>query len=134
MSSRKAKALNGHVTTNEYQIIKVTPSGVKILEGYGSNHSLPDYAHTPNSIYAKMKYDGKTLQEMRFYDDKGYLTIEIGYHPEPGINNNSHEPVVHFHLYDKNLNRYYKNTVKNHPEIKEKYSKYLKEFDLYDKC
>ena len=51
-----------------------------------------------------------------------------------GINNNSHKPVAHFHLYDKNLNRYYKDTVKNYPEIKEKYSKYLKEFNLYDKC
>ena len=45
-----------------------------------------------------MKYDNKTLQEIRFYDYRCYPIIEIGYHPEPGINNNGHEPVVHFHF------------------------------------
>lgn len=134
MSSRKAKALNGHVTTNEYQTIKVTPSGVKILKGYGVNHSLPEYAHSPNSIYAKLDYKG-SLRTLRFFNDKGYPIFEIGYHPEPRINfNNRKDPIVHFHLFngierDENAHR-----MDHHPEIKEKYKTFLKEFDLYDKC
>ena len=134
MSSRGSVIKNGHITTSEYKTNKVTSHGVKILEGYGNNHSLPDYAHTPNSIYAKLKKDKKTLHEMRFYDEKGYPIIEIAYHPEPPINNGSKAPVVHFHMLDERLNRYYKDTIKNHPDIKEKYLDYLKEFDLYDKC
>lgn len=133
MSSRGSLAKNGHITTNEYRTIEITELEVKILEGLDNNHSLPDYSHTPNSIYAKLKSDGKTLHEMRFYDEKGNPIIEIAYHPEPNINNGNRENVVHYHLFD-GLNRSEPTLVKTHPEIKEKYKKYLKEFDLYDKC
>lgn len=133
MSSRGSFAKNGHVTTNEYKTIKVTSSGVKILEGYGNNHSLPEYSHSPNSIYAKMNPDG-SLRTLRFFDEKGYPIFEIGYHPEPAINNGSKEPVVHFHLFnginrDENVYR-----MDQYPEIKEKYKLFLEEFSLYDKC
>ena len=103
--------------------------------GYGKNHSLPDYSHTPNSIYAKMKYDGVTLHEIRFYDDKGVPIIEIAYHPEPVINHGDREnSIVHYHLF-KGINRDgqpYR--MDEHLEVKEKYKVYLKEFNLYDKC
>lgn len=134
MSSRGAEAENGHVTTTEYETTSITALGIKILKGRGRNHSLPDYAHTPGSVYAKMKPNGKDLHEMRFYDEKGHPIIEIANHPEPSINNgNRHENVVHFHIY-KGLDRDNVQRMDAHPEVKSKYAKYLKEFDLYDKC
>lgn len=135
MASRGSTAKNGHVGISEYKTITVTNTGAKVLEGYDKqHHTLPDYAHTPNSVYVKLKKDGKTLHEMRFYDDKGNPVIEIAYHPEPTINNGSHENVVHFHLFDRTLNRYFVGRVKDHPYIKNRYANYLKEFDLYEKC
>lgn len=134
LSSRGNFIKNGHAGTSEYKTIFVTENGVKILEGNGNNHSLPDYAHTPESIYAKMKSDGKTLHELRFYDKSGNPIIEIAYHPEPNINNGDRQTsVVHFHLY-KGLIRMPAQLMSNNPEMKRKYAKYLKEFGLYDKC
>lgn len=134
MSSRGSKAENGHITTDEYETERVTQTGVKILKGRGSNHSLPDYAHTPGSIYAKMEKDGVTLREMRFYDDKGYPIIEIAYHREKNIKKyKTEKEIVHFHYYD-GLDRKDAQRMDGHPEIKEKYAIYLKEFNLYDKC
>ncbi len=134
MSSRGSKAKNGHATADEYETIEVSQTGVKILKGKYFKHSLPDYAHTGDSIYAKMKKDNKTILEMRFYDKDGKPIIEIAYHPEPKINNGNWDDVVHYHLFNDKLDRYYVARVKDHPEIKEKYAIYLKEFNLYDKC
>lgn len=132
MSSRGSKAINGHVTTNEYETSSISETGVKILIGLGRNHSLPDYSHSPNSIYAKMKSDGKTLHEMRFYDGKGNPIIEIGYHPEPTLNKGDRlTNVLHFHMYS-GLDRISTEKMSDHPDVKEKYSIYLKEFNLYD--
>ena len=100
MSSRGSYAVNGHVTTKEYETIYVDNIGSKILEGTSpKSHSLPDYAHTSNSVYIKLKYDGKTLHEMCFYNDKGNLIMEIAYHPEPKINNGDRgTSILHFHI------------------------------------
>jgi len=135
MSSRGSKTKNGHITTNEYYTEKTTLTGVKILIGYGNNHSLPDYAHTPGSIYAKMKYDGVTLHEMRFYDKNGYPILEIAYHPESAINNGDREhDILHYHTFI-GINRNKKAfRMDEQPDVKEKYKEYLKEFNLYDKC
>ena len=136
MSSRGSYATNGHVTTYEYTTIYVDNVGGKVLVGTTSkSHSLPDYSHTLNSVYIKLKKDNKTLHAMRFYDEKGHPIIEIAYHPEPKINNgNREESIVHFHLYDNKLGRNNVHRMDKYPEIKEKYSKYLKEYSLYDKC
>ena len=135
MSSRGSAIKNGHVTSTEYETLKTTQHGVKILKGLDNNHSLPDFAHTPNSIYAKMKYYGETIHEMRFYDKNGYPIIEIAYHPEPKINaGNREKNIVHFHTFtgvNRNPHAY---RMDKNPDIKEKYKIYLKEFKLYDKC
>ncbi len=132
MSSRGALAKFGYITTKDYNILRVTESGVKILVGIGNNHSLPELAHTPNSIYAKLKEDGITLHELRFFDEKGYPIFEIAYHPEPVINNRNRETsIVHYHTFN-GLTRKPANLIDD--SIKEKYKEYLKEFDLYDKC
>ncbi len=94
-------------------------------------HSLPDYAHTPGSIYAKLKADKKTLHAMRFYDEKGYPIIEIAYHNEPSINGGKGGNILHIHRYD-GLNRKSAELMSLHPEIKLKYKKYLEEFGLYE--
>ena len=129
MASRGAKSKNGHITTKEYTTVHISDSGVKILKGIGTNHSLPDYAHTPNSIYAKVRDDG-SLHSMRFYDSEGWPIIEIAYHPERDLDP-SGKRIIHYHTYH-NLTRDDADYLTK--EMKEKYSKYLKEFDLYDKC
>ena len=84
--------------------------------------------------YVKMKKDGKTLHELRVYGSNCLPIIEIAYHPEPNINNGDRQTnIVHFHMYD-GLIRGDAVKMSDHPEIKEKYAIYLKEFDLYDKC
>lgn len=134
MASRGSFTKNGYVTTDEYETLSEIGEDIKILSGLGDNHSLPDFAHSPNSVYAKMKFDGKTLHEMRIYDKNGNIIIEIAYHPEPNINNGDRQSnIVHFHLYD-GLKRLPAMRMDEHPEIKEKYAKYLKELGLYDKC
>lgn len=132
MSSRGSVAKHGFVTTKDYYTERITENGVKILIGNGNNHSLPEMAHSPNSIYAKLKDDGKTLHEMRFFDEKGMPIIELAYHPEPNINNGDRDnDILHFHQFDS-LTRLPAKRMDLHQEIKEKYKDYLKEFDLYD--
>lgn len=132
MSSRGSVAKYGNIPNKDYYTDQVTENGVKILKGLGNNHSLPEIAHSPNSIYAKLKDDGITLHEMRFFDENGYPIIEIAYHPEPAINNGDRETdILHFHYFN-GLARKEAIRMDLHPEIKEKYKEYLKEFDLYD--
>ncbi len=135
MSSRGSRARNGHVTTHEYGTKSVLPSGTKVLSGTSKQyHSLPDYSHSPNAVYAKMKHDGVTLHELRIYDKNGNPIIEIAYHPEPTINNGDRQTnIVHFHTFNR-LTRNDAQRMDKNPEVKEKYAEYLKEFNLYDKC
>ena len=126
MSSRGSFAKNMHITCNEYETIKILDSGVKILKGIGKNHTLPDYSHSPNAIYAKLHKSGD-LQELRFYDDNCELIFEIGYHREGILSKESN--VLHFHIINK-LNRSPAQQIDTN--IKEKYKVYLKEFGLYD--
>lgn len=70
--------------------------GVKILEGLGGKHNLPEEAHS-SEAYAKLFKDGN-LQMLRFYDKNKYLVLEIGYHAEPGLTGHRN-PVYHIHEY-----------------------------------
>ena len=134
MSSRGSVVSKDNIPTNEYKTIRITDSGVKILFGTEKKfHSLPDYSHSANAIYAKMKNDGVTLQALRIYGEDHKPIIEIGYHPESRINNGSGEMIVHFHLF-KGLDHQDAKRFDKYPDIKEKYKEYLKEFGLYDKC
>lgn len=53
MSSRGSVAKNGHFGTDQYRTVEVLPSGARVLEGNGNYHSLPDYSHSPNSVYVR---------------------------------------------------------------------------------
>lgn len=128
MSSRGAVIKNGHITTSEYTV-KYEIDDMKILVGIGNNHGLPDFAHTPNSIYVKENKDG-SLREMRFYNNECALGFEIGYHAEPNITGNRHEKVLHYHEIDENLNR--TPAEKMPKSLKDKYRKYLEVYGLYD--
>lgn len=71
--------------------------GVKVLEGTGNSHGLPESSHS-STAYIKLKPD-KTFHEMRLYDKNHLLYMEIAYHPEPRLTGNN-APVLHYHLYD----------------------------------
>ena len=73
-------------------------NGVKVLEGIGGKHGLPESAHS-SYAYIKLKPNG-TFHEMRFYDKNHVLYLEIGYHPEPSLTGNRRANVLHYHTYD----------------------------------
>ena len=100
MSSRGSVAENGHVLTNEYETVYVTKLGVKVLKGIGEKHSMPEYSHSSNSIYAKLKTNGE-LQALKFFDENKMPIIEIAYHPESKINyGNRQDSILHFHTFE----------------------------------
>ena len=72
--------------------------GIKVLEGIGGKHGLPEEAHS-SMAYAKLHKDGN-LQMLRFYDKDKFLVLEIGYHPEPSLTGH-HEHVYHIHEYKR---------------------------------
>lgn len=136
MSSRGAKATNGHVTTTEYKM-KSPDSYVydaKVLVGTShKHHGLPDYSHTPNSKYIKENSDG-SFREMKIYGDKGQPLLEIGYHGEKPLTGDYKKPVIHYHILAAvtTTNIVRKAAVRLHKSSKmyKLYKKYLKEYGL----
>ncbi len=94
--------------------------GIKVLEGTGEKHNLPEEAHS-SPAYAKLFKDGN-LQMLRFYDKDKYLVLEIGFHPEPELTGH-HGMVYHIHEYGKDFSSRSKRLFT--PEDIEKYGKYL---------
>ena len=131
MSSRGSKTKNGHVTTTEYQTVRMVEDA-KVLQGTSSKqHGLPDYSHSPNSNYIKENSD-RTFREFRAYNSDGFPILEIGYHAEPHLTGNRHDKVLHYHTFDTDLKRTLGGIVSktSHSDIYEKYRKYLKEYGL----
>lgn len=95
--------------------------GVKVLAGLNGKHGLPEEAHSSNA-YIKLKPDG-TFHEMRIYDKDHYLIFELAYHPEPKVDP-SRNPVLHYHLYNRNFER--TNALKATKSMKKHFKKYLK--------
>ena len=95
-------------------------NGVKVLQGIGGKHSLPEEAHS-SSAYIKLKHDG-TFHEIRFYDNDRYLTLEIAYHRESNLDK-TNANVLHYHTYDRAFGRSYAL-----PLTKAMYKKYKKYF------
>ena len=80
-----------------YKIVGVF-HGIKVLEGIGGKHNLPEEAHS-SLAYAKLFKDGN-LQMLRFYDKDKFLVLEIGYHPEPKLTGHGRH-VYHIHEYSR---------------------------------
>lgn len=76
--------------------------GIKVLEGIGGKHNLPEESHS-SPAYAKLHKDGN-LQMLRFYDKDKYLVLEIGYHREPSLTGH-YEPVYHIHEYSRDFTK-----------------------------
>jgi len=76
--------------------------GIKVLEGMGGRHALPEEAHS-SAAYVKLFKDGN-LQMLRFYDKDKYLALEIGYHREPKLTGHNNE-VYHIHTYTHDFKR-----------------------------
>lgn len=133
MSSRGAVTKNGHVTTDEYQSKndKTVYDATVLIGTSKQQHGLPDYAHSPNSIYIKENPDG-SFREMRIYDEHGFPLIEIGYHPEQSLTGNRHEYVLHYHIFEANLNRIMGGQISEteNADIYNKYKKYLEVYGL----
>lgn len=130
MSSRGARIRNGHVTTTEYFSSKMVYDA-KVLAGNKGNHGLPDYSHTPNSKYIKENPNG-TFREMRIYNEHGEPILEIGYHPEPNITGNRHDPVLHAHKINHDLSRTMIGEISKsiNSNIYNEYKKYLEVYGL----
>ncbi len=101
---------------------------VKVLEGIGGKHALPEESHSSNA-YIKLRPDG-TFHEMRIYGDNHEALLDIAYHIEPNIDP-SRKPVFHIHRFKPNFNRDYASPMTK--EIYEKYSKYFVGVPKYDK-
>ena len=69
---------------------------IKVLKGTVGQHKLPEEAHS-SSAYARLNPDG-SLRELRFYDKKHRLRLEIAKHPEKNVDP-SNKPVLHYHIY-----------------------------------
>lgn len=129
MSSRGAVAKTGKISTDSYSIVGYVLDA-KILQGnFKQHHSLPDYSHSSNTIYVKLKTNG-TMHELRVYENHK-VVLEIAYHPEAILNRgNWKNNILHYHIYDEKLTHGEARILTK--ELKEKYKKYLKEFGLYD--
>lgn len=119
MGGRGTYAIGNNVDYNYQTIGKY--NGVKILEGTGNRHGLPEESHSSN-MYLKLHPDGN-LNMLRIYDKNHYLTIEIAFHPEPKLTGH-YNNVLHVHFYDKNFKR--TNASYLPKELFNKYKKYLK--------
>ncbi len=130
MSSRGAVIINGHVTTTEYETANEILDAV-VLKGNEGHHGLPDYSHTPKRKYIKENPDG-SFRELREYDENGFPIIEIAYHPEQSLTGNRHEYVLHFHLFNSNLERIMggKLSETENSVLYYKYKKYLEVYGL----
>lgn len=87
----------GNVVPYSYKTVGFI-NGVKILEGIGGKHSLPEESHS-SMAYIKLSENG-TFREMRIYDKDHYLVKEIAYHPEKNLDT-SHKPIMHIHEYQR---------------------------------
>ena len=125
MASRGSVAKNSRITDEEYKTISILPHGEKVIEGIGSKHSMPDYSHSPNTIY--VIYKEGSFRAMRVYGGDHMPIIEIAYHPEPNLNNGDREHSVwHMHVFNKkNLTHNKAKFITN--EIKQKYKELLED-------
>ena len=121
------------MTTNEYHLKdgKMVYDAKVLTGNTKQQHSLPDYAHSPNSKYIMENPDG-SFREMRVYDDSGFPIIEIAYHPEQKLTRNRHTKVLHYHTFGPDLKRTPAEEISEskHADIYETYKKYLKEYGL----
>ena len=125
MASRGSVAKNSRITDEEYKTISILPHGEKVIEGIGSKHSMPDYSHSPNTIY--VIYKEGSFRAMRVYGGDHMPIIEITYHPEPNLNNGDREHSVwHMHVFNKkDLTHNKAKFITN--EIKQKYKELLED-------
>lgn len=104
--------------------------GVKILRGINGKHGLPESSHR-SEAYIKFKPDGN-FHEMRLYNKKHILYMEIAYHPEPSLTGDRYTPILHYHTYDErfSINKmgpFYRSKVQLlTAEMMKKYKKYFK--------
>ncbi|MCR5149379.1 MAG: hypothetical protein K6C35_10515 [Eubacterium sp.] len=110
----------GNIVAYTYETVEVI-NGVKVLQGLGGKHSLPEEAHSSNA-YIKL-YNNGVFHEMRIYDKDHYLVFELAYHPEPKLDP-TRKPILHYHLYDRNFKR--TSARKATKAMKKRYKKYLK--------
>ena len=72
--------------------------GAKVLEldEKGSSRKLPEEAHS-SRMYIQQHPDG-SFSQLRIYDKRHRLRIEIAYHPERRLDP-SGKDVLHYHIY-----------------------------------
>ena len=77
-----------------------TIDGVKVLQGLGNIHKLPEEAHSSNA-YIGLDRNGN-FKVYREYDKDRYLTFEIAYHAESKLDK-SNKSILHAHDYKRDM-------------------------------
>lgn len=75
--------------------------GVKVLQGLGIAHNLPEEAHTSK---AYIKVDGKgNFVRYREYNEDKTSCFDIDYHKEPALTGNKTDCIFHIHFYNNGI-------------------------------
>ena len=97
----------------------------KILAGIPGKgkHGLPEESHSPNAKYIKL--DRGVFKEMRIYNERKQVILEIAYHHEAKLGF-PRDPVLHFHTYNNGDFKTRSSAMKLPQSMFEKYKIYLK--------
>lgn len=111
----------GNIVPYTYETVDKI-EGIKVLQGIGDKHDLPVEAHS-SEAYIQLYHDGN-FKMLRFFDDKHYLKLEIGYHPEKDLDK-SRKPILHIHEYPVHDDFSKRTTRLMKEDEYEKYKKYF---------
>jgi hypothetical protein len=131
MGGRGTFAVGKNVAFRYETVDKI--EGVKVLEGIDNAHGLPESSYS-SSAYIKLDNNGK-FREMRFYDEKHRLYLELAYHLELNENGKK-EYMWHYHTYEPSFSETNvgdggrSKAIKMTDEMIQKYKKYFKGYDL----
>lgn len=111
----------GNIVPYTYETVDKI-EGIKVLQGIGDKHDLPVEAHS-SEAYIQLYPDGN-FKMLRFFDGEHYLKLEIGYHPEKGLDK-SRKTILHIHEYPVHDDFSKRTTRLMKEDEYEKYKKYF---------
>lgn len=120
MGGRGTYAVGNNVPFSYKMVDKI--EGVKVLQGTGQAHNLPEEAHS-SKAYIKVNSSGDFIRYREFNENKT-ARFDIDHHIESKITGNRNERVFHIHFYNKDGVR----DIVGRRLTNEEYEKYKKYF------